>query len=153
MSAKSKQESNSDETTNEVMNDFYRTIRIRILKGKEACLLHHLLSYLKEICEEYGCRPIHEHSVSLKRDLLKQFKDLDFFPAGKYVVVHSSNMKYLPCQYSIAVLKVKGLQDKDYVLSFGNSIQKKTSDLTFEPLPESPDDMIIQRYLSNNVFS
>ena len=66
---------NVKDAVSDVMNDFYRTIRIRIIKNKEAYLLHHLHSYLKMLCDEYGIEPVYEHSVSLKRELLRQFRD------------------------------------------------------------------------------
>ena len=132
---------NNNQTADDVMNDFYRTIRIQIIKNKEAYLLHHLHQYLKILCEEYGIGAIYEHSVSLKRDLLAKFTDqIDFFPCGKYVIVHSSNIN--PCEYSIAVLKGKGMQDKDYVRTFGNFIHKKISKQNSGALPETTEELI-----------
>ena len=133
---------------NEVMEKFKRTIRIRIVKNKEAFLLHHILGYLKDLCEDYNIAPIHEHTVSLKRKLLKNFKnDLDYFPSGKYVIVHYSSM--IPCEYSLALLKGQGLQDKDHILSFANYLRKKMKNVSFKQLPETPNEMLqsLSKYL------
>ena len=48
-----------------------------------------------------------------------------------------------PCEYGRPVLKGKSLQDQGHIRSFANYLRKKMSDMTFNPLPESPEDMIL----------
>ena len=86
------------EKETDVMEDFFRNVKIKIVRKKEAHLLHNLLAYIKELSESYGITHVVEHTVSLKRELQTKFHDLiDFFPVSKYVIVHASNIN--PCQY------------------------------------------------------
>ena len=101
------------EKETDVMEEVFRNVRIKIIRNKEAHLLHNLLAYVKELSEYYGIPAVVEHTVTLKRVLQSQFSELiDFFPISKYVIVHASNMN--PCQYSISTLLGQGLRDKDY---------------------------------------
>lgn len=126
----------------EVLNDLYRKLRINIIIKKEAYLLHHLHQHFKLLCEEYDLEdPISEHSITLKRLIMKQFPDeIDFFPISKYVIVHSSGMN--PCEYSVNILQGKGLRDTDYVRTFANFIRKKVNETDIKGLPDTPDGMI-----------
>ena len=70
-----------------------------------------------------------------------QFEDeIDFFPMGKYVIVHSALMN--PCQYSAAALLGHGLRDEDHIRSFANFIKRKVKEQKSESLPDSPDEMM-----------
>lgn len=114
------------EKEHNVIEDFFSNIRIKIVRNKEAHLLHNLLSYVKELSEICGIPPVFEHTSELKRKLKEEFTDqIDFFPISKYVIVHASNMN--PCQYSVSTLLGKGLRDKDYINSFSNFIRTKIS--------------------------
>ena len=74
-------ENEDKNTKDEVLYKFNRTIRIRIVRNKEAFLLHHILSYLKKLCDDCEIEPILNHTVSLKRELLGQFEnEIDFSP-------------------------------------------------------------------------
>ena len=65
----------------DVMEEFFRNVRIKIIRNKEAHLLHNLLAYVKELSESFDIPTVVEHAVTLKRELQPQFSELiDFFP-------------------------------------------------------------------------
>ena len=77
----------------------------------------------------------------MKREIVKQFdKEIDFFPSGTFVIIYSTSIN--PCKYSIAVLKGKGLRDSDFIKFFSTYIRNKIKNMIFEPLPESPEEML-----------
>ena len=43
--------------------------------NKEAFPLHHILRYLKELCDDYQIKPAFTHTVGLKMELLKKFEN------------------------------------------------------------------------------
>ena len=123
------------------MDEFYRNIRIKIIRDKEAHLLHNLLACIKDLSESSGIHPVVEHTSTLKAHLHKKFDGLiDFFPISKYVIVHASNMN--PCQYSVSTLLGQGLRDRDYICSYSNFIRSKVNQAEFPELPSDPDKMI-----------
>ena len=88
----------------DVMADFYQAVRIKIVRKKEAFLLHHLLGDVEMDSEEAGVDSVVTSTATLKRRLTEEFgDDIGFFPTGKYVIVHSSSIN--PCEYSVATLK------------------------------------------------
>ena len=44
-------------------------------------------------------------------------------------------------EYSVAVLKRQGFQDKPHVESFASSVRRSVKAITFNALPETPEDM------------
>eukprot|EP00794_Sanderia_malayensis_P002887 gene2888-3341_t len=125
----------------DIMSDFFRAVRIKILRKKEAYLLHHLLGDVELFSEENDMDPIVTSTSTLKRKLVAEFGDqIEFFPVGKYIIVHSCTVN--PCEYSVATLKGHCLKDEDFVRSFGNFIRKKIKQRNYESLPQSPDALI-----------
>ena len=53
---------------------------------------------------------------------------ISFFPSGKYLIVHVSDIN--PCEYGIAALHGCGLRDDDIPRSFGRLIRCKFSQRT-----------------------
>ena len=47
-----------------------------------------------------------------------------------------------PCQYSGAVLKGQGFQEKHHVRSFAKSVRRKVKIMTFKTLPKISEDML-----------
>ena len=125
----------------DVMADFYRAVRIKIVRKKEAFLLHHLLGDVEMYSEESGMDPVVTSTATLKRRLIEEFGDeIGFFPTGKYVIVHSSSIN--PCEYSVATLKGHCLRDEDFVRSFANFIKGKVTQRNYEPPPLSADALM-----------
>ena len=128
----------------EIMTDFFRAVRIKILRKKEAFLLHVMLADIKSFSEEYNLPPIMEHTVELKRKLIAEFGDeISFFPSGKYLIVHASSIN--PCQYSVAILQGRCLRDDDLVKSFSSFIRLKAKCIAMsiqEENNESPQHLI-----------
>lgn len=58
----------------EVLGTFNQTLSIRVIKNKETFLLHHILDYLKELCNDHGSEPIFAYAVSLKKELYRSLK-------------------------------------------------------------------------------
>lgn len=85
----------------EVSEKLNRTLDTCIIRYKEAFFLHHILEYLKELCDGYGNEPVFTHSVSLKRELIEKF--FPFFPSAKFIKVQLSALN--SCEYSFVVLK------------------------------------------------
>lgn len=52
-----------------------QTLSIRIIRKKEAFLLHYIFGFLKESWDEYGIKPIFTYTDSLNRELLKKFEN------------------------------------------------------------------------------
>lgn len=98
-----------------------------------------ILKYLKHLCDDYGIEST--STVSLKRKLLKKFeKELYFLPSVIFVIVHCSTIN--PCQYSAAVLKGQGFQDKYHVRSFEKVVWKIVKIMVFKALLKIPEDML-----------
>ena len=69
--------------------------------SKKAFLLHYILGYLKELCDDCGIKPFFTHAATIK-----MFEgDLDVFSSAKFVVVQYSIMNSR--EYRVAVLKGK----------------------------------------------
>ncbi|XP_057316865.1 uncharacterized protein LOC130657893 [Hydractinia symbiolongicarpus] len=140
-SIEEEQESSKDKEKQFIIEEFFRIVGWKVIGKKEAYLLHQLLSDIKVICEENNLEPAFMHTVSLKRELVKQFgSEIDFFTTGKYVIVHSALMN--PCEYSVATLLGHGLRDMDHIRSFANFIKSKVKEREPESLPKTPDKMI-----------
>ena len=77
------------------------------------------------LSDEHGLPfPAVSHTCTLKRKLIKEFKEaLSFFPKGKFLLVHASDVN--PCQYAIAALHGCGLRDDDLARSFGRMIRRQ----------------------------
>ena len=113
------------EKENDVMQAFYYKVKTKIIRDKAAFLLNELLEDVKVLSDEEGlpCPPI-SHTSTLKRRLIKEFNEaLSFFPNGKFLLVHSSDVN--PCQYAIAALHGCGLRDEDLARSFGRMIRRQ----------------------------
>lgn len=124
LSIEEEEQTTNNEKKEYVVSEFFRLVKWEVIGKKEAFLLHQLLSDFKSMCEENDIKPPLAHTVSLKRELVKHFKEeIDFFQNGKYVVVHSSLMN--PCEYSVATLLGHGLRDQDHIGSFANFIKSK----------------------------
>ncbi len=141
LSIEEEEQTMNDEKKEYVVSEFFRFIKWEVLRKKEAFLLHQLLSDFKSICEENDIEPPLAHTVSLKRELVKHFKEeIDFFQNGKYVVVHSSLMN--PCEYSVATLLGHGLRDQDHIRSFANFIKSKVKQHKPETLQATPEGLM-----------
>ena len=69
--------------------------------SKEAFLLHHILGYLKELCNDCRIKPFFTHAATIK-----MFEgELDVFSSARFVVVQYSIMNSR--EYRVAVLKGK----------------------------------------------
>ena len=94
---KSKNVSLEDDTLlyeNEILDEFYSNITKNILHHNSAFLLNDPLLDIKNITMEYGREiPPITNTENLKRRLISQFpEELSFFPNGKYVIVHASDI-------------------------------------------------------------
>ena len=73
---------------------------MKIIREKNGYLLSDLLEDLKDICEDNGSENVLPHTSTLKKRLAKEFpEELGFYPVGRYVIVHSSDMN--PCDYTV----------------------------------------------------
>ena len=75
--------------------------------------------------EENGLHdPVIVNTTTLKRKILEKYgDDISFFPKGKFLLVHASDMN--PCEYAIAALHGFGLRDENLPRSYGNMIKRK----------------------------
>lgn len=125
----------------DVMGDFFCAVRIKILRKKEAFLLHQLLNDVKVISEGNGVNAVVTNTATLRRKLAEEFgEDIGFFPTGRYVIVHSSLMN--PCEYSITTLEGHCLNDGDFVRSFANFVKEKMKKANINALPDDPESLL-----------
>ena len=125
-----------------------------------------MLRDIEVLSEENGLEDsVIKTTSTLKRKINETYSDeISFFPKGKFLLVHSSDMN--PCEYSVATLHGYGLRDDDLARSFGKMIRrkihkKKVADLlpkdsrTLEerintgPLPELYNAIIYSLYESH----
>ncbi len=124
----------------DVMADFFRAIRIKIIRKNEAYLLHHLLDDIKTLSEENGIEPVISNTTTLKRKIIEELGDeIGLFPTGRYVVVHNPSIN--PCTYSVATLQGHCLKDEDFIRSFANFFRRKLKTATFNALLEDYDSL------------
>ena len=111
--------------TEDVMKLFDYKIQTKIVRDKVAYLPHELLMDVKHLSAEQDLETSAIlHTSSLKIHLLKEFPDeLAFFPSGKYLLVHPTDIN--PCSYSVATLHGYGLRDADLAKAFGRMIRHK----------------------------
>ena len=116
--------SKTDSINTDVLQLFEYKIRTKIVRDKEAYLLHELLTDVSEWSNEHGLdRPVIEHTVELKREILKKFEnEIAFFPCVRHLLVHPIDVN--PCTYSIATRKGCGLRDRDIASAFGRMIKR-----------------------------
>ena len=58
--------------------------------------------------------------------IIKKHEDnISFFPKGKYLLVHASEMN--PCEYTLATLHGCGLRDQDLTRAFGKMMRRKVA--------------------------
>ena len=107
------------------MEGFLHKLRIKVIRDKCAYLLNEFLEDIKILSEENGLQePVIKNTTTLKRKILEKYgDDISFFPKGKFLLVHASDMD--PCEYAIAALHGYGLRDEDLARSFGNMIKRK----------------------------
>ena len=95
-------------------------IRANIIHGKEAYFLLDLLRDANLLCSHNQL----SRTSQLRKILSEEFEDeISFFPYGKNLLVHASDMN--PCEYPVAIIKGKGLRDNDIIRAFGEIIQRK----------------------------
>lgn len=106
--------------------------------------MHKLFTYFNDLCIAHGAQSFIKATKTLKNKLLEHFEELiDFHSISKYVIVHSSCVN--PCEYSVAVLLGRGLQDQDHVRSYSNFIRRKLNDLDIPQItPFMPIDELIK---------
>ena len=139
---------NEDDSKKNLIDDvlylFNYKIRTRIIRDKEAYLLHELLKDIVQWSTEHGLEEAAiEHTVGLKRYLTNNFEnELAFFPSGRHVLVHPIDIN--PCTYSAATLKGCGLRDVDLSKAFGRMIRRKLTDRTSSESswPKTPDELL-----------
>ena len=99
---------NKNEIRDSILNEFYSKVRKNILHQKIAFLLSDLLVDVNNLCSDYELdEPIITNTKQLKRKLVEHVGDIIFFPNGKYVIVHASDIN--PCHYKVATIKGKGI--------------------------------------------
>ena len=113
----------SQDETN-LMNDFFRFIRLNIIKNENAYLLTQLLSDWKSMCDGRGVSSVITHSSQIRKRIEEEFpNDINFFPSGRNVIVHNTTMN--PCRYSVATLQGAGLRDLDISKGFAATVRRK----------------------------
>ena len=128
----------------DVLDLFLYNIKTKIVRDKEANLLHELLNDVRCISEDHELEPpAIDNTKQLKRFIIKHFEDkINFFPSGKYLLVHPIDIN--PCSYSIATLKGRGLRDADLAKAFGRMIRRKLDERKSEDerWPLTPDELL-----------
>lgn len=109
-----------------VWKEFCLQIKKRIICCKEAFLLSDLVENIKRLREENGIKDsIITNTRTLKRKIIDTLpKEIAFYPNGKYLMLHLNDVN--PCQFTVIVLKGKGLRDGDIIKSFGNMIREES---------------------------
>ena len=110
-----------------VLDIFSQRIKAKIIREKCAYLLNELLEDICIISDEQGLEvPPFTNTRSLKHFIIKKHEDnISFFPKGKYLLVHASEMN--PCEYTLATLYGCGLRDQDLTRAFGKMIRRKVA--------------------------
>ena len=128
----------------DVLDLFLYNIKTKIVRDKEAYLLHELLNDVRCISEDHELEPpAIDNTKELKRFIIKHFEDkINFFPSGKYLLVHPIDIN--PCSYSIATIKGRGLRDADLAKAFGCMIRRKLDERKNEAerWPLTPDELL-----------
>ena len=113
----------NDDLENNVAEDildlFEYRIKTKIIKGKEAYLLHELLNDIKYLSVQQDPEnSAIKHISSLKQYLIREYlNDTVCFPSEKYPFGRTIGIK--PSKYSIAKLHVCMLRDADPTKAFG----------------------------------
>ena len=128
----------------DVLELFMYKVKVKIVRDKEAYLLHELLNDVKCLSAEQELDvPAIEHTSTLKVYLSKMFPEsIAFFPSSKYLLVHPIDIN--PCTYSVATLHGFGLRDADLTKAFGKMIRRKLEELksSGETWPLTPDELL-----------
>ena len=66
-----------------------QTLSIRIMRKKEAFLLHYILGFLKESWDECGIKAIFTYTDSLNRTIKKVWKWIKFFLSAIFFLKNS----------------------------------------------------------------
>ena len=118
-----KNKSNELDPAIEFVRDHFRNcIDLKIIKQKQAYLLHELLNDVISLSEEYSVESIFNNTKSLRRFLEERFDNLGYHKFGKYVVVYSSDVD--PIMYCESALKGHGLRKNDIMTSFVKRIHR-----------------------------
>ena len=135
--------SNAKDTSEDeqnLLNDFFTSIRLNILRDENAYLLTQLLEDLIRLCDERGVATLITRTNQIRRKIEEKFEDdIGFFPSGKYIIVHSAWLN--PCKYSVATLRGAGLRDIDLAKGFAAMFKRKTSDLVAAEFPYKPSEL------------
>lgn len=139
-----KKEEESKYLVDEPLERFNQILRIRIIRNKEAFLLHHTFGYLKELWdwakELSGVEPIFTYTVRLKILLLKDFEnEWGFLCLGKFFMAHISVIN--SWQFSIDILRGQGFQQKHKLGFFSSFVSWKVMIMSFKTLLKIPEDM------------
>ena len=120
------------------MNDFFRFIRLNIIKTKNAYLHTQLVSDWKNMCDGRGVSSVITHTYQIRKRIEEEFpNDINFFPSGRNVIVQNATMN--PRRYSVATLQGAGLRDLDISKVFAAMVRrkmeltKKASDFPYTP--------------------
>ena len=108
-----------------VLNDFFTSIRLNILRDENAYLLTQLLDDWIHLCSTRGIVTLITRTNQLRKRMEDKFgDDLGFFPSGKYVIVYSTWLN--PCQYSVSTLMGAGLRYIDIAKGFAAMVKRKS---------------------------
>ena len=132
------------EKENDVLEEFKFKLRTKIIRDREAFLLHELLHDIRAISDEQGLEgpPIQE-TKTLRRFIEINFEhEISLSALGKYLVVYPCDVN--PCAYSVATLQGMGLRDTDIVKAFGRMIRRKIEEKKkdVDKWPLTPEELL-----------
>ena len=134
-------DANIKELEEQVMKNFFRKVRLNVVKDKAAYILSELLRDFEEISKEFGLEepPVRlKHTYQLKKMLISRLgEEISICKLSNRDVVYPKSVD--PLCYSQVTLKGHGLCDDDIAKAFSNLVRRKLAnrdDLKWPPTPE-----------------
>lgn len=128
-----------------VLQDFFTSIQLNIIRDENAYLLTQLLEDWIRLCDERGIETLITRTNQIRRKIVDRFGDeIGFFPTGKFVIVHSALIN--PCKYSVATIKGNGLRDIDISTGFAAMIRRKLESISSNTFPCSTESLREELY-------
>ena len=114
-----------------------KRLQAKIIREKCAFLLNELLEDISVISDGQSLDvPPFTNTRSLKRFIIDKFEEhISFFPLGKYLLVHASEMNL--SEYTLAILHASEMNPSEYTLAILHASEMNPSEYTLAILHAS----------------